>query len=297
MLGQILAHAVEDETILTNPVQEIKPTRPPGRAEVQPLPPSVVEQLRRQLDPVGRITVSVLAYAGLRPVELHALTWAHVRGKTLLIERQADRDGGFKDTKTRAHCTVRLLQPLAEDLAAWREASGDPAPNRLVIPRPHGRDTWTRDDWSNWRWRAWRTAWLAAAAQAVRDADAEPDAPLTKTTLRLPDGTRKTIPAGPRTEDGRDVASRAGIDPSRRPRPYDLPHSFASLLLAEGKTLHVVAAELGHGPQLTANTYGHVIREYEHRAAINATEEIHRARNGAGAATRSPQELPDRDES
>ena len=46
------------------------------------------------------------------------------------------------------------------------------------------------------------------------------------------------------------------------PRPYDLRHSFASLLLAEGRTVHYVAAQLGHSPALTLSTYGHLIAEY-----------------------------------
>lgn len=47
---------------------------------------------------------------------------------------------------------------------------------------------------------------------------------------------------------------RAGLDGT--PRPYDLRHSFASLLLAEGRTVHYVAAQLGHSPVLTLSTYG-----------------------------------------
>jgi len=39
-------------------------------------------------------------------------------------------------------------------------------------------------------------------------------------------------------------AVRAGLVPV--PRPYDLRHSFASLLLAEGRTVHYVATQLGH---------------------------------------------------
>jgi integrase len=37
-------------------------------------------------------------------------------------------------------------------------------------------------------------------------------------------------------------------------RPYDLRHSFASLLLHEGRSVIYVARQLGHGAQLTSNT-------------------------------------------
>jgi integrase len=44
-------------------------------------------------------------------------------------------------------------------------------------------------------------------------------------------------------------------------RPYDLRHSFASLLLHEGRSPIYVARQLGHGADLTLKVYGHVIDE------------------------------------
>jgi hypothetical protein len=38
-------------------------------------------------------------------------------------------------------------------------------------------------------------------------------------------------------------------------RPYDLRHSFASLLLHEGRDVIYVARQLGHGAELTLRTY------------------------------------------
>lgn len=58
----------------------------------------------------------------------------------------------------------------------------------------------------------------------------------------------------------RRACRRAGLDPI--PRPYDLRHSFASLLLAEGRTSHEVAKQLGHGVEQTNRVYGHVIDEW-----------------------------------
>ena len=49
-------------------------------------------------------------------------------------------------------------------------------------------------------------------------------------------------------------------------RPYDLRHSFASLLLAQGRSVIDVADQLGHAPTLTLDTYGHVMRELEGRS-------------------------------
>lgn len=70
------------------------------------------------------------------------------------------------------------------------------------------------------------------------------------------------------------------------PRPYDLRHSFASLLLAEGKSVHYVARQLGHSPALTLSTYGHLFAEYEDAERIDAEQEIVTARGALSAASR-----------
>ena len=61
-------------------------------------------------------------------------------------------------------------------------------------------------------------------------------------------------------------------------RPYDLRHSFASLLLHEGRDVIYVARQLGHGAELTLRTYGHVIEELEDSPQLPAEEAIRRAR-------------------
>lgn len=65
-----------------------------------------------------------------------------------------------------------------------------------------------------------------------------------------------------------------------------LRHSFASLLLAEGKSVHYVARQLGHSPALTLNTYGHLFAEYEDAVCIDAVQEIVAARDALTAASR-----------
>jgi integrase len=47
------------------------------------------------------------------------------------------------------------------------------------------------------------------------------------------------------------------------PRPYDLRHSFISLLLREGASVVEVARQAGHAPTMSLDTYGHVIAELE----------------------------------
>jgi integrase len=61
-------------------------------------------------------------------------------------------------------------------------------------------------------------------------------------------------------------------------RPYDLRHSFASLLLHEGRNVIYVARQLGHDARLTLTRYGHVMEEYEDEPRVGAQDAIREAR-------------------
>ena len=61
--------------------------------------------------------------------------------------------------------------------------------------------------------------------------------------------------------------------------PYDLRHSFASLMIHEGRLSVVeIAAQLGHSPTQTLGTYGHVIAELADAEKVSAEELIRQAR-------------------
>jgi len=148
------------------------------------------------------------------------------RNLPLLIEQSVSR-GELKQTKTGQTRTVRLLAPLATDLAEWRLASGRPASDAFVFPARDGR-LWSHDDWGNWRNRVY----------------------------------------GP-------TAKRIGLEQAR---PYDLRHSFCSLLIHEGATVVEIARQLGHSPTMTLNTYGHVFDELQGTERLSAEEQIRQAR-------------------
>ncbi len=78
----------------------------------------------------------------------------------------------------------------------------------------------------------------------------------------------------------RRALSAAGVGHAR---PYDLRHSFASLLLHEGRSVIYVARQLGHGAQLTLSTYGHVIDELEDQPRNDAEATILTARETSAA--------------
>ena len=64
---------------------------------------------------------------------------------------------------------------------------------------------------------------------------------------------------------------RAGVEGAT---PYALRHSFASLLLHEGRSVIYVARQLGHDARLTLSTYGHVIDELD-----EAPQDLRRGRD------------------
>ena len=71
-------------------------------------------------------------------------------------------------------------------------------------------------------------------------------------------------------------AKAAGLG---RPRPYDLRHSFASLLIREQRTSIVeLADQLGHAPTMTLNTYAHVFAEHRRETPVDIGDWIERAR-------------------
>ena len=75
------------------------------------------------------------------------------------------------------------------------------------------------------------------------------------------------------------MVAAAGVSLSR---PYDLRHSFASLLIHEGRSLVEVAQEIGDSVATTSSTYAHVFREAEAVPREPIQDAIDRARAAAG---------------
>ena len=135
MLQGVLQRAVEWERIAQNPMRVAHKPKARRRIVIRPIPPVQVEQLRHHLLAEARLRcatlVSVLAYSGLRPGEALALSWERVGERTIAVTG-ASSMGRLKGTKTGAERTVRLLSPLAQDLAEWRLAQGRPEPDTIV---------------------------------------------------------------------------------------------------------------------------------------------------------------------
>ncbi len=96
-------------------------------------------------------------------------------------------------------------------------------------------------------------------------------------------GTGWTQPA---YQSWRRRAFRRALDGAglEHARPYDLRHSFASLLLHEGRSVIYVARQLGHDARLTLSTYGHVMDEFEDMPRLEASTAIADARAATDSA-------------
>lgn len=172
MLQSVMSQAVIDhgDVVPVNPVSLVRKPRQAVR-EGFAVPPATVEEIRRALGPRDATIVSVLAYAGLRPEELLALTWADIRPDGIVVD-EAQALGQLRGIKGgRANeRIVRLLEPLAHDLKEWRMASGRPSRRAPVFPRPDGQ-LWVDTDWRNWRARVYKPQAKAAGLPSTRPYD------------------------------------------------------------------------------------------------------------------------------
>ncbi|HYF24711.1 MAG TPA: tyrosine-type recombinase/integrase [Baekduia sp.] len=251
LVGGILGYAVELEHVQVNAARAVRPVRRPPRKTGRALSVREVEARRGAVDEGWSMLVTLLAYTGMRPGEALALRWGDLTERTIRVERAASMcDGSVQGTKTDTSRSVRLLAPLAADLAAWRLRCGRPAKTALVVPHPSGQ-AWSKTHWDNWRDRVWRPAAHAAGIATLEVVQSRKDARHRKRERVKFDG----------------------------PVPYDLRHTFASLLLAEGRSVHYVAEQLGHGAEQTLRTYGHVIADYRDRQVIDAEAEIRAVRS------------------
>jgi integrase len=76
------------------------------------------------------------------------------------------------------------------------------------------------------------------------------------------------------------AVERAGLE---RTRPYDLRHSYASLMVQAGYSPVELAAELGHSPTLTLSTYAHVFSEFARGERVRPEAAILAARQSGGS--------------
>jgi hypothetical protein len=73
-------------------------------------------------------------------------------------------------------------------------------------------------------------------------------------------------------------------------RPYDLRHSFVSLLIHEGRSVVEVARQAGHSPTMTLDVYAHVFDEFDIAERVSAEDQIAQARRDVSGLCPPPSE-------
>lgn len=265
LLSGVLRHAAEAEVVAANPILLVRPPRAAHREEVVPLAPATVERIR-----------SILASPMPTPVP---------EGKRSDGRRRAYDMPDRRDPATRQRDAALVallayagLRPQEAAALRWSDVR-----ERTILVQRAAEEDGTPKPTKGRKSRSVRL--LAPLAADLREwrlaAGRPPDKAL---VFAREDGQAWTKQdwGNWRSRAWRSACERADLEPV--PRPYDLRHSFASLLLAEGRTVHYVAAQLGHGPDMTLGTYGHVVAEFEDAPRVDPETEIGKARGEACSA-------------
>lgn len=251
LLGTILRAAVDAERIASNPVPRVKKAPRPRRAEVRPLAPVTVEAMREAIR------------AGVPRTEPRKAKSR--KGERVAISANPPRDRAL--VSVLAYAGLRPGEALA---LRW----GDVRENTLLIEHAVSLGTvkstktnasrtvrlldGLRLDLAEWRMAAGRPTDSALVFPAA-DGNVWTEAAYESWSRRM----------------FRRAATAAGRADAT---PYTLRHSFASLLLHEGRNVIYVARQLGHDPQLTLSRYGHVMAELEDAPMMPAEDVIRAAR-------------------
>src|SRR5262249_13659182 len=145
-LQTILNRAVVRGAIPTNPVALVKKPSQKRRRRIRVVLPSVVEAMRAWFLDQDRtqdaLLLSVLAYGGLRHGEALALPRESMGEATISVIDAISLGEERGGTKTSEDRTVRLIQPLRNDLAEWLTSLGPGDGSDLMFPGVNGRP-WT----------------------------------------------------------------------------------------------------------------------------------------------------------
>lgn len=261
-LSSVLRHAAESEAIPANPVGLVRPPKTEHRDAVTPLAPTTVEGLRTIL-------------AGPMDVTVPERTRSGTRVASYVIDDEREAVERVRDAAIVSLLAYAGLRPGELRGLRW----GDVRENTVTVERSADDDGNLKATKTSTRRAVRLLAPLAQDLRELRIALGRPtdDVPILCRNGRPWDKTDWQVW---RAKRWAKACKLAGM--TRTPRPYDLRHSFASLLLAEGRTVHYVAAQLGHSPTLTLNVYGHLFAEYEDAERIDAVAEIRTARSRGG---------------
>jgi integrase len=259
LLSSVLRHAAESEAIPGNPISLVRPPKADHRDAVVPLAPATVEAIRcALLDPAPReVAASRPGQRQRRRYELRPPGTPQTRQRDALIVSLMAY-AGLRPGELRALCF------------------GDVSENTIFVQRAGNPDGSIKTTKAGQR-RTVRL--LKPPAQDIREYRLAVGRPPDATLVLLDDDgqpwNKSTWQVWAR--DRWTPACRAvGLDPV--PRPYDLRHSFVSLLLAAGRQPLWIAKQAGHSLAALLSTYAHLIDEFAEHERVDPEVEIAKAR-------------------
>jgi integrase len=264
LLSSVLRHAAEAEAIPANPLSLVRAPAAEQRDAVVPLSPAVIERIREaMLHPQPR---HVAASGRRRRYELPAPGTPQTNQRDALIVSLLGyaglRPGELRGLPLAAvgESTINVQRACNPDGSIKRVKGGERRSVRLLAP-------------------------LAQDLREFRLAAGRPP----ERSLILGAAWTKSEWQMWRVDRWAPACRAVGLDPV--PRPYHLRHSFASLLLAEGRQPTYVAKQLGHSVAVLLRTYAHLIDEFEGRERVDAEAEIWAARK-TGRSLHVPSSVP-----
>lgn len=260
-VSSVLRHAAESEAITGNPLLLVRAPKAEQKDAVEALAPRTVEDVRlAMLNPPRR------AVAASRPGQ-------RARAGYALAAPGAPRTWS-RDALIVSLMAYAGLRPGELRALRWNDIQE----NTIRVQRALGPDGAIKPTKTGKR----RTVCLLPAlAQDLREHRMAVGQPPADELIISTDGApwTKTDWQIWRKDRWLPACQVAGIRPA--PRPYDLRHSFASLLLAAGKQQLYVARQMGHSLQVLSDTYAHLIDEYHDLGLVDAEQEIADARSAA----------------
>ena len=253
MLQSMFQRAVEWGKATVNVVKQIKKPSAPRKRAVVPMTPETVERIRAamvELDARRGVRdatlVSILAYTGMRPEDALALEERHPQQATILVEQKVSLGVIYPGQKTnRPPRSPRLFRQVRGDIDGYCALFGIDSGLLFALDDDRAQ-AWGTTTYKNWRTRVWQPACVIAGVGKIE-------------TYRKRNGSY-----------GRRYSGAV---------PYDLRHSFASLLIHEGKLSIVeIANQLGHSTETLLRVYAHVIAEMQGKPRVPAETAIDRAR-------------------
>ena len=258
-LSSVLRHAAESEAMTNNPIYLVRPPKLAYRDGVRPIPPATVELIRAAIlnPPPREIAASGPGQRARRGYAVAAPGTDQTRRRDALIVSFMAY-AGLRPGEIRG----LRFDDIGENTIRVERAANE-----------HGVLKSTKTE------KPRSVKLLSALAQDVREYYLVAGRPVPHThILRTDDGGLwdKSHWNMWLQDRWRPACRTIGLEPV--PRPYDLRHSFASLLLAEGRQPQWVARQLGHSAAVLHSTYAHLIDELEEATDVNAEAEIAAAR-------------------